>query len=78
MSPSDPELIRLYAQGWTYTAIRDQRILEATGLHPTQAAQRVRALLRDPEAEAAYPVEIHRLRRIVEGRRRGRVSAPVG
>lgn len=72
MSPTDHELIRLWSQGWTYPAVRDQRVLEATGLHSVPAAQRVRSLLRDPEAEAAHPVEIHRLRRIVEGRRRGR------
>lgn len=61
---SDRELLRLWAMSWNYPAHRDQRVLEATGLHPTQAAQRVNLLLDDPEAERELPMEVHRLQRI--------------
>lgn len=60
----DRELLLLWSQAWRYPAHRDQRVLEATGLHPTQAAQRVNLLLDDPEAECELPVEVHRLQRI--------------
>lgn len=61
---SDRELLRLWAMSWHATGIRDQRVLEATGLTRYRAAQRVVQLLDDPEAEREWPVEVHRLQRI--------------
>lgn len=61
---SDRELLRLWAMSWNATGIRDQRVLEATGLHATQAAQRLNALLDMPAAEQELPMEVHRLQRI--------------
>lgn len=60
----DRELLLLWSQAWRYPGIRDQRVLEATGLHPTQAAQRVNLLIDTPAALEALPVEVHRLQRI--------------
>jgi hypothetical protein len=69
---TDRELIRLWSLSWTYPGIRDQRIFDATGLHPTQAAQRLNRLLDTREAIEALPVEVRRLQRIREGRKRSR------
>ncbi|KQP83723.1 DUF3263 domain-containing protein [Aeromicrobium sp. Leaf291] len=72
----DRELLLLWSQAWRYPGIRDQRVLEATGLHPTQAAQRVNMLIDTQAALEALPVEVNRLRRIrAQGQRSRRVEA---
>lgn len=42
------------------------------GLSSPRFHQRLVALLRSPEAEREYPVEVHRWRRIMEGHRGAR------
>lgn len=64
LTSTDRTLIELWSSAWRHTGIRDQRVLEATGLHATQAAQRLNALLDMPAAEQELPVEVHRLQRI--------------
>lgn len=69
---ADRELIRLYAMAWRHVGIRDQRIFEATGLHHTQAAQRLNRLIDTRDALEAMPVEVRRLQRIRDAGRRSR------
>lgn len=64
LTDTDPTLIRLWSMSWTHTGLRDQRVTAETGLSPTRAAQRLVHLLDDPEARAAFPVEMNRLDRI--------------
>lgn len=45
-------------------------IREQFGISPTRYAQRLSALLDNPEAEAAEPVLVHRLQRMRDARRR--------
>lgn len=53
---------------WRFAGAREAAIREQFGLSPTAYHQRLVALLRDPEAEAAEPATVRRLRRVVEGR----------
>lgn len=53
---------------WLYQGEREVAIRERFGLSATAYHQRLVALLRDPEAEAAEPATVRRLRRVVEGR----------
>lgn len=52
---------------------RGQKVLaQDLGISTTRLAQRVLRLLDDPAAERAFPVQVHRLRRVREARRHGR------
>jgi len=53
---------------WLHQGAREAEVRERFGLSPTAYHQRLVALLRDPEAEAAEPATVRRLRRVVEGR----------
>lgn len=47
----------------------------AHGMSETQLLQRLMQALRDPEVEAAHPVEVHRWRRIIAQQKRTRSRA---
>lgn len=66
---SDDDRAILTCRDWTP---RGQKVLaQDLGISTTRLAQRALRLADSPEAEAAYPVEVHRLRRLRE-RNRGR------
>ena len=69
---ADRELIRLWSLAWRHTGIRDQKVFEATGLHHTQAAQRLNRLIDTRDALEAMPVSDEALleQALAVGRRR--------
>ena len=69
MTVRDHMLLTLAASRYAYPAVRDRHISEQVGLSPVRAYQRLVWLLGQREAEGARPVEVRRLRRLVEARR---------
>lgn len=57
-------------QRFLYAGIRDQAIRDQFDLTPTQYAQRLNALLDDPEALRHAPTLVRRLRRLRATRQR--------
>lgn len=53
---------------------REGMLRHLFGLPPTQVHAEFLALVDRPDAEAAYPVEVHRLRRLMAARRSARSS----
>ena len=51
---------------------REAAIRERLGISPTRYHQLLNASLDDPEAEAEFPMLVHRLRRLRDGRLRRR------
>lgn len=64
--------IRLASQPFRYPGARESRALDELGWTPATFWLKVNALLDRPDVEAAYPMEVHRLRRLRDGRRRQR------
>lgn len=71
----DDEALLAFEEDWTGTqATKDEAIFLALGLSPARYQQRILTLLDDPEAEAAFPQLIHRLRRLELGRSDARIE----
>lgn len=66
--------LRLAAAQYRYPGARDTDAHELLGWSPVRFWQVVDALLDDPAAMAAMPVEVNRLRRLREARRRARAA----
>lgn len=60
---------------YKYAAVRDGRVRDELGWGATALWARVNALLDDPRAEVARPVEVRRLRRLREARRAVRTAS---
>lgn len=69
LSDTERRLLDLAGTYFKYPAVRDAKTLAELGLNGTRAAQIVNALLDRPDAEAAMPMEIRRLRRLRDARR---------
>lgn len=74
LSVRDHMTIRLAAASYRYPARREADALELLGLKPTLFHRHVNVLLDRPDALAAYPREVNRLRRIRDARRRARAA----
>ena len=74
MTDTETAALVLAAQHYRYPAARDTHALERLGMSPVRFAQVVDALLDRPDALAAMPREVNRLRRLRDARRaqRGR------
>lgn len=69
--------LQVASRRYRYPGVRTAETLEVLGYTETRYAQVLTALLERPDAEAAYPQLIHRLRRLRDVRRaarRGRVA----
>jgi hypothetical protein len=66
------EILAMEAQWWRSPGAKAEAIIVQLGLTPTRYAQLLNRLLDDPEALAADPVTVNRLRRLREKRLNGR------
>ena len=72
----DHMTLRLAAAPYRYPARREADALDLLGLRPTPFWAAVDRLLDHPAALAAYPADVHRLRRLRDARRRQRSPHP--
>lgn len=72
LSVRDHMTLRLAAAHYRYPGARESDAFELLGLSPTLFHRHVNELLDDPEALAALPMEVRRLRRVRDARRRAR------
>jgi hypothetical protein len=63
MTPLEIQALEIERQWWRYPGAKAETISSKLGLTPTRYAQILNRLLDDPEALAAEPVLINRLRR---------------
>ncbi|MCV2395969.1 DUF3263 domain-containing protein [Actinotalea sp. M2MS4P-6] len=70
MTDTDRAILTIEGQHWRHAGTKEAAIHEQLGLSPTAYYQRLNRLLDDPEAVAASPLVVHRLRRIRVRRRR--------
>lgn len=66
--------LRLAAASYKFPGARETDVRDQLGMSATIFYRHVNRLLDDPEALAAYPVEVNRLRRLRDARRRLRAS----
>jgi hypothetical protein len=69
MTDTERAALALAATHYRYPAVRDAHALEQLGVTPVRFAQVVDALLDRPDALAAMPSEVNRLRRLRDARR---------
>jgi hypothetical protein len=69
MTDNEKAALALAAKHYRYPAARDTHALERLGMTPVRFAQVVDALLDRPDALAAMPSEVNRLRRLRDARR---------
>ena len=72
MTVREHMILRLAAATYRYPARREADALELVGLTPTRFWAAVDRLLDDPDALAAYPTVVRRLRRLRDARARQR------
>lgn len=72
LSDADALALRLAAATYKYPGARETDAFEQLGMSPTLFHRHVDVLLDDPAALAAYPLEVKRLRRLRDARRRTR------
>lgn len=75
LSVRDHMALRLAAATYRYPAARESAAYDQLGMSAPIFWRRVNALLDRPEALAAYPVEVNRLRRLRDRRRAARRAA---
>lgn len=63
---------------WEFAGRREAAILDAFGISTTLYDRRLHALVYRPEALAADPLTVNRLRRVLDSRRRGRSIRELG
>ena len=68
LDPHHHTALRIAGQRWKYAAARATAIRDQLGISETQWAQMLDVLIDQPEAEAAYPTLVRRLRRLREVR----------
>lgn len=72
LSERDAAVIAFEREWWRYGGAKEAAIRERLGLSAVQYYQILNALLDTPEALAAEPMLVKRLRRLRESRQRGR------
>lgn len=73
MTDIEHAILGIEAQRWRYAGAKDNAIVDL-GLTPTRYHQILGALIDRPDAEAAHPQLVHRLRRIRDMRRLQRTT----
>ena len=85
--PSDPvegltrrehDMLAFERQWWRRPGAKETAIRERFGMTPTRYYQVLNALVDRPDALATDPLLVRRLRRVREGRRRGRTPEVLG
>ena len=74
----DREILAFERQWWKYAGAKEQAIRELFDMSPTRYYQVLNALLDKPEALAADPLLIKRLRRLRTSRQRNRAARRLG
>lgn len=72
LSPRDAEILAFERQWWTYAGSKEQAIRDLFDMSATRYYQVLNGLLDRPEALAADPMLVKRLRRLREARQRAR------
>lgn len=72
MTESERTALRLAAATYRHPAVRETHALELLGLTPTLFWARVNGLLDRPDVLAEMPLEVRRLQRLRDARRRAR------
>ena len=72
------EILAFENQWWKYAGAKEQAVRELFDMSPTRYYQVLNALMDRPEALAADPLLIRRLRRLRSGRQRSRSARRVG
>ena len=78
LSDRDHEILAFERQWWKYAGSKEQAIKELFDMSSTRYYQVLNALLDKPEALAADPMLIKRLRRMRTSRQRARTSRRLG
>lgn len=65
--------LQLEGARFKYAGVKETKVRELFGETPTRYYQRLDALLKRPEAMAAYPLTVRRLERLRDQRRGARV-----
>jgi Protein of unknown function (DUF3263) len=74
----DREILALERQWWKYAGAKEQAVRELFDMSPTRYYQVLNALIDKPEALAAEPLLIKRLRRLRASRQRTRSARRLG
>jgi hypothetical protein len=72
------EILDFERHWWRYAGAKEQAIRELFNMSPTRYYQVLNALIDSPEAMAADPMLIKRLRRLRSSRRRARAAKRMG
>ena len=78
LSERDQEILAFERQWWKYAGAKEQAIRELFDMSATRYYQVLNALLDKPEAMAADPLLIKRLRRLRTSRQRTRAARRLG
>jgi hypothetical protein len=78
LSRRDREILAFERQWWKYAGAKEQAIRELFDMSATRYYQVLNGLIDRPEALAADPMLIKRLRRLREGRQRARAARRLG
>jgi hypothetical protein len=78
LSERDRQILAFERQWWRYAGAKEQAIRELFGMSATRYYQVLNALLDRPEALAADPMLVKRLRRLRGARQRARAARRLG
>ncbi len=78
LSRRDREILAFERQWWKYAGAKEQAVRELFDMSATRYYQVLNGLIDRPEALAADPMLIKRLRRLREGRQRARAARRLG
>jgi hypothetical protein len=78
LSPRDREILAFERQWWKYAGAKEQAIRELFDMSATRYYQVLNALVDKPEALAADPLLVRRLRRLRASRQRTRAARRLG
>ena len=78
LSARDLEILAFERQWWKYAGSKEQAIKELFDMSSTRYYQVLNALLDNPDALAADPMLVKRLRRMRSSRQRARTSRRLG
>ena len=78
LSTRDREILAFERQWWKYAGAKEQAVRELFDMSPTRYYQVLNALIDKPEALAAEPLLIKRLRRLRASRQRARSARRLG
>ena len=78
LSERDEQVLAFERQWWKYAGAKEQAVRELFDMSATRYYQVLNALINKPEALAADPLLIRRLRRLRTGRARTRAARRIG